>query len=86
MFQFGQLVPELSCLQNVALPLRLSGLAWARPAHGDTLGPAPRRMADVVQPGDVVLIRTGSLPKTTSGKIQRRLTRQMFLAGTLSLV
>jgi acyl-coenzyme A synthetase/AMP-(fatty) acid ligase len=26
------------------------------------------------------------LPKTTSGKIQRRLTRQMFLTGTLSLV
>ncbi|GAA3889915.1 ABC transporter ATP-binding protein [Saccharothrix violaceirubra] len=25
-FQFGQLVPELSCLENVALPLRLSGL------------------------------------------------------------
>jgi acyl-CoA synthetase (AMP-forming)/AMP-acid ligase II len=35
---------------------------------------------------EIVLIRTGSLPKTTSGKIQRRLTRQMFLAGTLSLV
>lgn len=25
-FQFGQLVPELSCLENVALPLRLSGV------------------------------------------------------------
>ncbi|HEX7302559.1 ABC transporter ATP-binding protein [Lentzea sp.] len=25
-FQFGQLVPELTCLENVALPLRLSGL------------------------------------------------------------
>src|SRR5262249_19513771 len=25
-FQFGQLVPELTCLQNVALPLRLSGV------------------------------------------------------------
>ncbi|MCC9310573.1 ABC transporter ATP-binding protein [Kitasatospora sp. RB6PN24] len=25
-FQFGQLVPELSCLANVALPLRLNGL------------------------------------------------------------
>jgi putative ABC transport system ATP-binding protein len=25
-FQFGQLVPELSCLENVALPLRLGGL------------------------------------------------------------
>jgi putative ABC transport system ATP-binding protein len=24
-FQFGQLVPELSCLENVALPLRLAG-------------------------------------------------------------
>ena len=35
---------------------------------------------------EIVLIRTGSLPKTTSGKIQRRLARQMFLAGTLSVV
>jgi putative ABC transport system ATP-binding protein len=25
-FQFGQLVPELSCLENVALPLRLDGM------------------------------------------------------------
>ena len=35
---------------------------------------------------EIVLIRTASLPKTTSGKIQRGLTRQMFLAGTLPLV
>jgi acyl-CoA synthetase (AMP-forming)/AMP-acid ligase II len=32
----------------------------------------------------IVLIRTGSLPKTTSGKVQRRLTRQKFLDGTLA--
>ncbi|MGO4423437.1 ABC transporter ATP-binding protein, partial [Streptomyces sp. MCAF7] len=25
-FQFGQLVPELSCVENVALPLRLNGV------------------------------------------------------------
>src|SRR4029078_13501333 len=25
-FQFGQLVPELPCVENVALPLRLEGL------------------------------------------------------------
>ncbi|GAB2718707.1 ABC transporter ATP-binding protein [Kitasatospora kifunensis] len=31
-FQFGQLVPELSCLENVALPLRLNGLR-RRPAE-----------------------------------------------------
>ena len=35
---------------------------------------------------EIVLIRPGSLPKTTSGKIQRHLTRHMFLAGSLSLV
>jgi putative ABC transport system ATP-binding protein len=35
-FQFGQLVPELSCLENVALPLRLDGQRRAsaeRQAH-----------------------------------------------------
>ena len=31
----------------------------------------------------VVLIRTGSLPKTTSGKVQRSLTRLRWLDGTL---
>ncbi|MFJ6212553.1 ABC transporter ATP-binding protein [Streptomyces sp. NPDC092296] len=30
LFQFGQLVPELSCLENVALPLRLDGLRRAK--------------------------------------------------------
>jgi putative ABC transport system ATP-binding protein len=29
-FQFGQLVPELTCLENVALPLRLSGIKRAQ--------------------------------------------------------
>ncbi|GAA1152390.1 ABC transporter ATP-binding protein [Kitasatospora gansuensis] len=29
LFQFGQLVPELSCLENVALPLRLNGMRRA---------------------------------------------------------
>jgi putative ABC transport system ATP-binding protein len=36
-FQFGQLVPELSCLENVALPLRLNGMrrrAAERHAYG----------------------------------------------------
>ena len=32
-FQFGQLVPELTCRENVALPLRLAG-ARRRPAEG----------------------------------------------------
>jgi acyl carrier protein len=34
----------------------------------------------------VVLIRTGSIPKTSSGKIQRRATRAAYLGGTLTTV
>jgi acyl-CoA synthetase (AMP-forming)/AMP-acid ligase II len=35
---------------------------------------------------EIVLIRPGTLPKTTSGKIQRHLARQMFLARTLAVL
>ncbi|MDT8912390.1 ABC transporter ATP-binding protein [Amycolatopsis sp. PS_44_ISF1] len=54
-FQFGQLVPELSCLENVALPLRLTGskrkqaeaeaTAWLARLEVDGL--ARRRPGDV---------------------------------------
>lgn len=33
---------------------------------------------------DVVILSAGQLPKTSSGKLQRRLTRQMYQQGTLS--
>ena len=33
---------------------------------------------------DIVLIRPGNLPKTTSGKIQRGLARSLFLDGRLA--
>ncbi len=35
---------------------------------------------------DVVFVRPGSLPKTSSGKLQRQLCRQQFIEGTLELV
>ncbi|MEZ5230481.1 MAG: AMP-binding protein [Acidimicrobiales bacterium] len=35
---------------------------------------------------DVVFVRPGSLPKTSSGKLQRQLCRQQFIDGTLELV
>jgi acyl-CoA synthetase (AMP-forming)/AMP-acid ligase II/acyl carrier protein len=34
-----------------------------------------------IQPGRVALIRTGTLPKTTSGKVMRRAVREMLLSG-----
>ena len=33
--------------------------------------------------GDVVILRPGTLPKTSSGKLQRSKTRQMYVEGTL---
>lgn len=35
---------------------------------------------------DVVLVRPGTIPKTSSGKIQRRATRGAYLEGTLAVV
>jgi penicillin-binding protein 1A len=43
-------------LQPRELPLALSSLAWARPALRDSLGPAPRRITDVLQAGDLVMV------------------------------
>ncbi|MBD2355237.1 amino acid adenylation domain-containing protein [Tolypothrix sp. FACHB-123] len=39
-----------------------------------------------VQVYTVVLIKPGSIPKTSSGKIQRRATRVQFLAGELAVI
>ena len=44
----------------------LSDTLWARPNHagtvGGALGPTPRRMADVLQPGDVVMVQPTAVP------------------------
>ena len=36
-----------------------------------------------VPPADVICLPPGSLPKTSSGKLQRRKTRQQYLRGDL---
>jgi putative ABC transport system ATP-binding protein len=54
-FQFGQLVPELTCLENVALPLRLAGVG-RREAQRRSAGWLERlEVADVAgkRPGQV---------------------------------
>ncbi len=37
-------------------------------------------------PDAIVLIKAGSIPKTSSGKIQRHACRESYLAGTLDVV
>ncbi len=54
-FQFGQLVPELTCVENVAMPLRLSGVR-RRTAEARALEMMTRLQVDDVadsRPGDV---------------------------------
>jgi fatty-acyl-CoA synthase len=48
---------------------------------------AHHRAMDVsgVPPHDVVLLRAGTLPKTSSGKLQRSLAKQRYLAGELEV-
>lgn len=54
-FQFGQLVPELTCVENVALPLRLNGVK-RKEAEGTALEWMARLEVDDVaakRPGEV---------------------------------
>ncbi len=72
-------------------PLRLADLGWARPLEvpggqppatasapppGSSLGPAPRRIGDVVKPGDVVMVE---LVPASAGRQERLLLRQIPL-------
>jgi penicillin-binding protein 1A len=38
------------------LPMQLADLGWARPVQNGALGPAPKRVSDVVRAGDVVMV------------------------------
>ncbi|MSP04123.1 MAG: PBP1A family penicillin-binding protein [Acetobacteraceae bacterium] len=71
--------------------LLLSDLAWARPVKGKQMGPPPRRMSDLVQPGSVVMVEParqlalaaaapgGKPPPRGLGRRDRVLLRQIPL-------
>ncbi|MEM8934445.1 MAG: fatty acyl-AMP ligase, partial [Acidobacteriota bacterium] len=64
-------------------------LEYRRKPDSDEVLAAIRRAvgeAHEVQPDAVVVIRPSSIPKTTSGKIQRRACRERFLSGDLDEV
>jgi penicillin-binding protein 1A len=62
------------------LPLSLAEAAWARPVKDGNLGPAPRKISDIMQVGDVVMAElapaTAAQGKTI-GKPERLLLRQI---------
>ena len=61
-------------------PMLLSDLAWARPVQAQGLGPAPRRMGDVLQAGDVVMAEltpASTAQGRTSARPERLQLRQV---------
>lgn len=75
-FQFGHLVPELTCMENVALPLRLAGVR-RRDAEARA-----RDWLDRVQVEQVA----GSLPGEVSGGQAQRVAVARALVGEPSVV
>ncbi|MEU4562185.1 ABC transporter ATP-binding protein [Actinoplanes sp. NPDC023936] len=61
-FQFGQLVPELTCLENVVLPLRLGGV---RPRE------ANRRAATLLERLEVAEVASKRPGEASGGQAQR---------------
>jgi fatty-acyl-CoA synthase len=61
-------------------------------AKGDDLAPVRARVAESVRPAggmpakDIVLVAPGTLPKTSSGKLQRSVCRERYLGEALELV
>ncbi len=71
-FQFGQLVPELSCVENVALPMRLGGMK-RRDAEAKA-----RVWLDRLEVGDVAAKRPGEV---SGGQGQRVAVARALVTG-----
>jgi len=71
-FQFGQLVPELSCIENVALPMRLGGMK-RRQAEAKA-----RVWLDRLEVGDVASKRPGEV---SGGQGQRVAVARALVTG-----
>ena len=78
-----RLLADASRNGAVAALAREGGLPatlWAGP---EKIGRAVRETYDL-QVEEVVVVRMGAIPRTTSGKIQRYLCRAAYLAGSLT--
>ncbi|MEU0673210.1 ABC transporter ATP-binding protein [Streptomyces sp. NPDC006172] len=68
-FQFGQLVPELTCVENVALPLRLNG--------------APRKQAERTALGWMERLEVDGLAKKRPGEVSGGQGQRVAVARSL---
>ena len=71
-FQFGQLVPELTCVENVALPLRLDGVRR---------GPAERRAVEWLERLEVTDVADQRPGEVSGGQGQRVAVARALVTG-----
>ena len=71
-FQFGQLVPELTCLENVALPLRLAGVRRRR---------AEQRASELLNQLGVAEVGGKRPGQTSGGQGQRVAVARALITG-----
>ncbi|OUC94874.1 ABC transporter ATP-binding protein [Streptosporangium minutum] len=71
-FQFGQLVPELTCLENVALPLRLAGMRRRE---------ATRRAAGLLERLEVADVADKRPGQASGGQGQRVAVARALVTG-----
>lgn len=77
--QIGFVTPAPALTPRV-MPVALGELGWARPNKAGQLGPAPKRVTDVLQTGDIVMVEL--LPATaaqgkTAARPERLVLRQI---------
>ncbi|WP_113698979.1 ABC transporter ATP-binding protein [Nonomuraea lactucae] len=71
-FQFGQLVPELTCLENVVLPLRLAGMRR---------GKATRRAAGLLEQLEIADVADKRPGQVSGGQGQRVAVARALVTG-----
>jgi penicillin-binding protein 1A len=59
------------------VPMTLADAGWARPLRDGNLGPAPRRIDDVVHPGDVVMVELSPATAGKGARPEQALLRQI---------
>jgi len=77
---FMEHTPGTTIVQPRLLAVQIGDLAWAKPAKDGKIGNTPRKIAEVMQPGDLVLIEPVAAVAAqgrTSARAERALLRQI---------
>jgi penicillin-binding protein 1A len=79
---FMERLPGTTIVQPRVMPVTIADLGWARPAKDGRLGAVPRKIGDVMRPGDVVMVEPQAAVAAvgrTAARPERAVLRQIPL-------